>query len=153
MKRIKALIIAVCLLMFASVASAAWSIYPSLLGGAEGKYIVKLVLLGDGTALSQNIWTTIKDVGANRVDGLYIYRVITIPDGTNAPSSTYEITLTDLTGDVATLAARSTTATESELTALKTVSKGYLSMNGYLLLTCEDIGAGNSTTIYLELVP
>jgi hypothetical protein len=153
MKRIKALIIAVCLLMFASVASAAWSIYPSLLGGAEGKYIVKLVLLGDGTALEQNIWTTIKDIGANRVDGLYIYRVITIPDGTNAPSSTYEITLTDLTGDVATLAARSTTATESELTALKTVSKGYLSMNGYLLLTCEDIGAGNSTTIYLELVP
>ena len=153
MKRIKALIIAVCLLMFASVASAAWSIYPTLMGGSEGKYIVKLVLLGDGTALDTNVWTNIRDAGAQRVDGLYIYRVTTVPDGTNAPSSTYAITMTDLMRDVATLSARSTTATETVLTSDQTVSGGFLSIAGYLQLTCEDIGSGNSTTIYLELVP
>lgn len=153
MKPFKVTIIAICLLMLASVASAAWGIYPSLLGGSEGKYIVKMVLLGDGTALDTNVWTNIRDAGAQRVDGLYIYRITTVPDGTNAPSSTYEVTMTDLMRDVATLAARSTTATETVLTSDQTVSGGFISIAGYLNLTCEDIGSGNSTTIYLELVP
>jgi hypothetical protein len=60
--------------------------------------------------------------------------------------------LTDKFGDTATLSSRSVSATEKGIFARYTDSGGYLVMYGYLLLTCEDIGDGNKTTLYLEMI-
>ena len=151
MKLFRSIVIAIVLLFIASAASAAWTVQTRYIGSAGDKILVRIDLVGDGTALSQNIWPAIKALGVR--SGGYVYRVMTDPDGTSAPSGTYAVTLVDLMGDTATLAARSTTATEVELIAGNTTSGGYLSIYEYLLLTAEDIGSGNKTSVYLEMVP
>jgi hypothetical protein len=140
--------------LFSTSALAAWTISVSRVAGGSEKSIIKIELTGDGTALDQDIWSNIvgaSDIAAKTINRKYIYRAKTDPDGSNAPSSTYDLTISDRF-ETATLSSRSTTATEPVVVSDHTESGGYLSLYGYLQVTCEDIGSGNKTDLYLELV-
>lgn len=150
------LIVLAALIFLPMPASAAWTIAVSKEAVAGAKSIIKVSLTSDGTALAQDIWSDITSATTFRaanILGKYIIRLKTDPDATNPPASTYAMTIIDALGDTATLSARSTTTTEFELIPDVTGTGGYLIMYGYLYITCEDIGSGNTTVLYLEMVP
>jgi hypothetical protein len=119
-----------------------------------GNAVLQFSFIGDGTALNTDLFTIIKEQANSSelfelFSGKYINRYKTVPDPINVPSSTYEITLTDALGDIATLSARSITASQFGTMPDVSSSNGYLYAFSSVFITIEDIGNGNGCELWL----
>ncbi len=142
-------------LLIAGPVLAVWDIDVVQVAESGGQVLIKINMTGDGTALSRDIWPDFraKNIMPLALLGKYIYRYRIDPDNTNPPAAVYALAITDRLGDTAAISDCSPTNSKFGKISHHTESGGYLSMNGELLIACDNIGNGNKTTLYLEVVP
>ncbi|BBO74383.1 hypothetical protein DSCW_18000 [Desulfosarcina widdelii] len=152
MKRTLLILIALCFFTLPSgPVMAEWEIAASVIkyNKAEGKALVKIDLTADASSTNFDLFSYLNGDDKKLVNGLYSYRLKTVPIGTL--SGQYTVTLTDAM-ESATIADRSTTTAQLVKVASYTESGGYLSIYGGLTVGLTSPGEGEQLTLYLESV-